>query len=158
MKNLLLPLYDKRNEKYPIYHSGVLVFIITTGIPLNLGLTKLPFYDIFLLLVAGFFSLFMIARNEGVEQSFLSHLRVKSVKKNHIKIKQELETRTNNLQDKTPVYEGRIHHIQDPFNLLQDIVEHIIVTHNDNLDLPTQIKLHDIHKRLERVSNQLCKL
>ena len=154
---LLSPLYDKSNEKYPLYHSGVLAFIITTGIPLNLGMTKLPFYDVFLLLLAGFFSLFMIARNEGVGQSLLSHLRVPSVQKNHIKIKQKLETK-NDLQDKTPVYEGRIHHIQDPFNLLQNIVEHIIIAHDDNLDLPTQIKLHDIRRRLERVSNQLCKL
>ena len=155
---LLSPIYDKSNEKYPLCHSGVLAFIITTGIPLNLGMTKLPFYDVFLLLTAGFFSLFMIARNEGVGQSLLSHLCVSSAQKNHIKIKQKLETKTNNLQDKTPVYEGRIHHIQDPFNLLQNIVEHIIITHDDNLDLPTQIKLHDIRRRLERVSNQLCKL
>ena len=155
---LLSPLYDKSNEKYPLCHSGVLAFIITTGIPLNLGMTKLPFYDVFLLLLGGFFSLFMIARNEGVGQSLLSHLRVLSIQKNHIKIKQELETKTNDLQDKTPVYEGRIHHIQDPFNLLQNIVEHIIITHDDNLDLPTQIKLHDIRRKLERVSNQLCKL
>src|SRR5690349_14673465 len=147
--NLLSPLYDKRNVKYPIYHSGVLAFIITTGIPLNLGMTKLPFYDVFLLLAAGFFSLFMIARNEGVGQSLLSHLRVQSVQKNHIK-KQELEIKTNNLYNKTPVSEGRVHQIQDPFNLLQNIVEHIIITHDDKMDLPTQIKLHDIHRRLER--------
>ena len=153
---MLSPLYDKHNEKYPICHTGVLAFIITTGLPLNLGLTKLPFYDTFLILLAGFFSLFMIARNEGVGQSLLTHLRVQSVQKNHTKLKQELKS--NNLQDKTPVYEGRIHNIQDPFNLLQNIVEHIIITHNDNLDLPTEIKLHDIHRRLERASNRLCKL
>ena|SRR5579872_2301460 len=155
---LLSPLYDKHSEKYPIYYAGVLSFIITTGIPLNLGITKLPFYDTFLLLVMGFFSLFMIARNEGVGQSLLSHLHVSSIQKNHMKIKQDLETRVNVMQDKTPVYEGRIHNIQDPFHLLQNIVEHIIITHDDNLDLPSQVKLHDIHRRLERISNQLCKL
>src|SRR5579864_5765764 len=152
---LLSPLYDKHNEKYPIFHSGVLAFIITTGIPLNLGFTKLPFYDTFLILLAGFFSLFMIARNEGVGQSLLSHLRVPLVQKDHIKIKQELETKSKNLQDKMPVYEGRIHHIQDPFNLLQNIVEHNIITHDENLDLPTMIKLHDIHRRLETASSRL---
>jgi len=155
---LLSPLYDKRNVKYPVYHSGVLSFIITTGIPLNLGLTKLPFYDVFLLLVAGFFSLFMIARNEGVGQSLLSHLHIQLVQKNHLIIKHELETKTNNLQNTSHISEGRIHHIQDPFSLLQNMVEYIIISHDDKLDLSTQVKLYDIHKRLERVSNRLCKL
>lgn len=155
---LFSPLYDKHNQKYPIYHSGILSFIITTGIPLNLGMTKLPFYDIFLLLVAGFVSLFMVVRNDDVGQSFLSHLHVQSSQKNHMKIKQELKTKTNNLQDKTSIYEGRIHHIQDPFNLLQNFVEHIVMVHDEELDLPTQIKLRDISRRLERVSSQLCKL
>lgn len=155
---LLSSLYDKSNEKYPIYHSGVLAFIITIGIPLNLGMTKLPFYDVSLLLLAGFFSLFMIARNQGVGQSLLSHLHVPSVQNNPVKIKQKLENKVGNLENNMPNYEGRIHSIQDPFNLLQNIVEHIIISHDNNLDLPTQVKLYDIHRRLERVTNQLCKI
>ena len=154
---LISLLCDKHNQKYPLCHSGILSFIITTGIPLNLGMTKLPFYDIFLLLATGFFSLFMIARNEGVGQSLLSHLHIQSTQ-NHIEIKQELVTKINHLQNKTPVCEGRIHHIQDPFNLLQNFVEHIIMVHDEELDLHTRTKLHNIHRRLEKVSTQLCKL
>ncbi|HEV2193454.1 MAG TPA: hypothetical protein VGR54_07560 [Nitrosopumilaceae archaeon] len=157
---LLSSLYDERNEKYPIYHSGILTFIIITGIPLNLGVTKLPFLDVILLFLGGFFSLFMLARNDKVGKSFLSHLHMRTGQQNPIKIKQEIGiATTNNLQEKEPILDhGKIHDIQDPLYLLQNIVEKIIISHDDHMDLPTRVKLNEIHGRLEKITNKLCKL
>jgi hypothetical protein len=155
---LLTPLYDQRNEKYPTYHLGILAFIITTGIPLNLGMTKLPLIDVVLLFVGGFFSLFMIARHDGVGQSLLSHLHVPSGQQNRPKIKHEPEiAKTDNLQyKKSDLDYGRIHTIYDPFSLLQNVVEQIVITHEDHMDVATRIKLHGIHRRLANATNKLA--
>lgn len=157
---LISPIYDKRNEKYPIYHLGILSFIITTGIPLNLGITKLPFVDIILLFVGGFFSLFMIARNDNVGQSFLSHLHIHASQQKQVKMKQEANiTKTNNSQYPTPALDhGRIHTIQDPFFLLQNVVEQIIISHEDNMDMVTKVKLYAVHRKLVHATNRLYKL
>ena len=155
---LISPIYDKRNEKYPIYHLGILAFIITTGIPLNLGVTKLPSVDIILLFVGGFFSLFMIARNDNVGQSFLSHLHIPTSPQKPVKIKQEANIKTNNSQYATPALDhGRIHTIQDPFFLLQNVVEQIIISHEDNMDMVTKLKLYAVHRKLVHATNRLCK-
>src|SRR2546428_8423626 len=81
MMALLSSLYDAGNEKYPIYHSGILAFVITVFLPLNIGISKLPLVDVLALLLAGFFSLFMIVRNDEVGMSLLSHLRIPDRKK-----------------------------------------------------------------------------
>ena len=154
---LISPIYDQHNEKYPLCHLGILAFIITTGIPLNLGMTKLPSVDIILLFVGGFFSLFMITRNDGVGQSFLSHLHIS--KQNPVKIKQQIHIKTNNQQRKTPILDhGRVHTVQDPFFLLQNVVEQIIISHEDNMDMTTKIRLYAVHRRLVHATNRLCKL
>jgi hypothetical protein len=157
---LISPIYDQRDEKYPIYHLGILAFIITTGIPLNLGMTKLPSVDIILLFIGGFFSLFMITRNDNVGQSFLSHLHIRARQQNPVKIKQKVSiTKTNNLQYKTPALDhGTIHTIQDPFFLLQNAVEQIIISHEDNMDMATKVKLYAVHRKLVHATNRLCKL
>ena len=157
---LISPIYDKRNEKYPIYHLGILAFIITTGIPLNLGMTKLPPIDIILLFVGGFFSLFMIARNDNVGQSFLYHLHIHSNQQSYVKIKHEVNiTKTNNQQYATPALDhGRIHTNEDPFFLLQNVVEQIIISHEDNMDMVTKLKLYAVHRKLVHATNRLCKL
>ena len=156
---LLSPIYDQRNEKYPIYHLGILAFIITTGIPLNLGMTKLPSVDIILLFVGGFFSLFMIARNDNVGQSLLFHLHIQGNRQNPLKIKQKANTdKTNDLQYKmADLDHGQIHTMQDPFFLLQNVVEQIIISHDDNMDMATKVKLYAIHRKLVHATNKLCK-
>jgi len=157
---LISPIYDKRNEKYPIYHLGILAFIITTGIPLNLGMTKLPGIDIILLFAGGFFSLFMIARNDNVGQSLLSHLHIHTSQQNPQKIKHEVNiTKTNNPQYETPALDhGRVHTLEDPFFLLQNVVEQIIISHEDNMDMVTKLKLYAVHRKLVHATNRLCKL
>src|SRR3989442_15373840 len=77
----LSSLYDSCHEKYPIYHSGILAFVITVCLPLNIGLSKLPTVGVSVLFLTGFVSLFMLARNEQVGLSLLCHLRIPSRKK-----------------------------------------------------------------------------
>ena len=155
---LISPIYDQRNEKYPICHLGILAFIITTGIPLNLGMTKLPSVDIILLFAGGFFSLFMIARNDSVGQSCLDHLHIKTIQQNPVKIK-KVRVTTNNQQYRTPALEHEsIPTVQDPFFLLQNVVEQIIISHEDNMDMATKVKLYAVHRRLVHATNRLCKL
>lgn len=47
---------------------------------------------------------------------------------------------------------------QDPLFLLQDIVERIIITHDEEMDLATRVRLENMHHRLQTVARQLCKL
>lgn len=74
MIHLFSATHDPKNKKYTIYHSGVL--IIVTGVVIfmtlqfihqNLLQGSATFFE-------GFFSLFMLSRNEEVGKAFLSHL------------------------------------------------------------------------------------
>jgi predicted DNA repair protein MutK len=151
---LLEFIYDARNEKYPIYHSGILVFVIIIFIPLNLGLSRLPPAATFLLLIAGFTSLFMLVRNEKVGLAFLNHLRVTKQKK-------ALQTELVGLEssvyekNKSKEYGGSK---QASFILLQNIVERITIASDEHLDLETRLRLENTRKSLQKITRQLCKL
>lgn len=150
---LLESLYNARNEKYPIYHSGVLVFVITTFFPLNLGLSRLPPLEVFLLLIAGFASLFMLARNEEVGNGFLRHLKIKERNYDFIDTKS-----TNRQSNGLHTLSSHEEPPQDLLILLQNVVEHIIITHDDNLDLATRMELEKMQRKLRNVARQLCTL
>jgi hypothetical protein len=150
---VLSSLYDARNERYPIYHSGILAFVITTCLPLNLGLSKLPVMYVFLLLSVGFLSLFMLARNEHVGQSLLSHLRIgkqaKSSQKHHAGKMAKCD------EIALDAYKKYQH---DPFFLLQNFVEQIIITHDEHMDLKTRVRLEAMHVSLQKKTHELCNL
>ena len=148
--SVLSPLYDARNERYPIYHSGILAFVITTCLPLNLGISRLPVMDVFLLLSVGFLSLFMLARNERVGQSLLAHLRIgkqaKSIQKLQSMTNPGVATNTCKKYD------------PDPFSLLQNVVEQIIIMHDEHMDLETRVRLEAMQVRLQKKMHEMCNL
>jgi hypothetical protein len=151
---LLEFLYDARNEKYPICHSGILTFVITTCLPINIGMSRLPPIDVFMLLIAGFVSLFMLARNEKVGLGILNHLRVKKLQRPFV------QTRFAN-----QMYNGHCRVISDErtesrqgsFILLQNIIEYIMIK-DEKFDLRTHVRLKNMHQKLQTKTRQLCKL
>lgn len=88
---LISALRDPQNENYPLSYTAVLVFLITTIVPMNYGIMKLSILESSLLFAAGFFSLFMLSRNEAVGKTFLNYLYV-TPKKSKSKNDEEQKT------------------------------------------------------------------
>ena len=88
---LISTLRDPQNENYPLYYTAVLVFLITTIVPMNYGIMKLSVLESSLLFVAGFFSLFMLSRNDAVGKTFLNYLYV-TPKKSKIQSEEDKKT------------------------------------------------------------------
>lgn len=145
-------LYDITNERYPIYYAGILAFVITVCLPLNVGVSKLPSIGMFLLFAAGFASLFMLTRNEQVGFGLLNHLKIQP---KEVRVDQKSRQRFVNPQASLVESEGRG---EDPFDLLQNVVERIIIDHDDHMDLATRVRLEKMSKRLCEISKQICKL
>lgn len=151
----LSALYDKDNDMYPIYHTGILMFVLISTIPLNLGLSNLPSGVFLMLLATGFLSLFMVVRNEKVGFGLLTHLKIQR--------KQISQTSTTvmssgidkrRLQDSLETSQESV---SDPFSLLQNAVERIIVDHDEQFDLATRVRLEVMNRRLHEMSKQVCK-
>ncbi|MHB8601503.1 MAG: hypothetical protein ACYC6W_07180 [Nitrosotalea sp.] len=144
-------LYDSRNEKYPICYVGILAFVITVCLPLNFGVSKLPPMGVFLLFAAGFASLVMVTRNEQVGFGFLNHLKMLTKEiRIDTKAKQNVNPKVSFSESELPV--------EDPFGLLQNVVERIIINHDDHLDLATRVRLEKMNQRLHELSSHMCKL
>lgn len=144
-------LYDTANERYPIYYTGILAFVITVCLPLNLGMSKLPTVGMFLLFGVGFLSLFMITRNKQVEFGFLAHLKIQS-KEMHVDQKSMQE-----IVNQETLFTKSEWNVEDPFGLLQNVVERIILNHDDHMDLATRVRLERMSKKLQNMSRQICK-
>lgn len=71
---LLSSLVNPKDNRYVIYYSALLVAVITTIILKGIGIIHLPTLDIIILHFEGFMSMFMLARNEEVGNSFVIHL------------------------------------------------------------------------------------
>src|SRR5690349_5913009 len=69
-------LHDSRSNNYALYHSALLVFVLTIMIPINLHLTKLSLPITSILFAVGFLSLFMITRNEKIGLELLKFMRI----------------------------------------------------------------------------------
>ena len=149
----LASLYDARSEKYPIYHSGILAFVITTCLPLNVGISRLPAIDVIALLLAGFVSLFMLARNDQVGLGLLNHLRVPD-RNQAVQLDKRLSGKNmerfadRKLSQPEPLN-------QDPFTLIQNALEYIIATHGEHLDSATHAKLEDARQRLHKITDEI---
>ena len=150
----LSSLYDSANEKYPIYHSGILAFVVTVCLPLNIGLSKVPTVGVPVLFLAGFVSLFMLARNDKVGMSLLNHLRIPQGNK-FVHSEQQLAT-AHMIQSKAesvqPTY---INH--DPFVMLENVVEYIMITHGDHLDSATRVQLESFHHMVHEITEEIRK-
>jgi len=119
MKSLTC-LYDTQNEKYLVYHSALLVFVLTVVIPINLQLTKLPFYVTGILFAAGFLSMFMIARNDKVGFGLLKSLRIE--KRANVVSQKIANSHSNSTDD------------QDPIVLMQNFVNELSKRQHEEMD------------------------
>ena len=150
----LTSLYDARREKYPIYHSGILAFVITTCLPLNVGISRLPAIDVIALLLAGFVSLFMLARNDQVGLGLLNHLRIPD-RKQAVRFDKRLSGKNMEI-----VADRKLSQLetlkQDPFTLIQNALEYIITTHDEHLDSATRVKLEGTRQRLRKIADEIC--
>ncbi len=158
---LLSSVYDPCNEKYVQYHCGVLTFIITVGIPMTLGVAKIPLPGAFLLFLGGFSALFMLARNEHVGEGLLSHLHISTMKpKNTTILHEKLKIKTMEVRPPLEHATSTINYkkndaAEEPFELLKNAVEHIIISHDEYMDLATRASLANLHKKLEKMTNNL---
>jgi hypothetical protein len=91
--------------------------------------------DVFLLFSVGFLSLFMLARNERVGQkpscTFEDRKTSKITPKTHPSMTNPVEVTSNPYKK----------HASDPLSLLKNIVEQIIIMHDEHMDLETRVRL-----------------
>jgi|GEM_PF-1106792 len=66
--------HDPKNKRYTIYHSCVLVIVTGVVIFMTLQIIHQNLLQGAVTFFEGFFSLFMLSRNEKVGKAFLSHL------------------------------------------------------------------------------------
>ena len=150
----LSSLYDSCNEKYPIYHSGILAFVVTVCLPLNIGLSKVPTAGVPVLFLTGFVSLFMLARNDKVGLSLLSHLRIPQGNK-FVHSEQQLATAhmiQSQAKSVTPTYIE-----QDPFVMLENVVKYIMITHDEHIDPATRAQLENFHHMVHEITEEIRK-
>ena len=149
----LSSLYDTHDTGYPLFYSGVLTFAITTCLPLNLGISKLPAFAAFAIFAAGFVSLFMLARNPEVGIDLLAHIHVSPKRKDSILVKQTMKHTTvqhPKLQLDIPP--------QDPFPYLQNMISSIVSNNQfTEMDPETKTRLVNILQRLQTVSKDIGK-
>jgi len=150
----LSSLYDSCHEKYPIYHSGILAFVVTVCLPLNIGLSKVPIAGVPVLFLAGFVSLFMLARNDKVGMSLLSHLRIPQGGK-LVLSEQQLAT-AKVMPPKTESTQAAYIE-QDPFVMLENVVKYIMITHDDHIDSPTRVHLEKFHNMVHEITEGIRK-
>src|SRR2546425_12210247 len=153
MMSLLASLYEAVNENCPICYSVMLPFIITIFLPLNIGISRLPVVDVLALLLAGFFSLFMLARNEKVGLSLLSHLRIPQGEI-RLQFNRQLVAR-NVTRPKDREWLKADDFKRDPFAMLQNAVGHIMITHDEHIDLPTREMLENVQQRLRKITEEI---
>jgi hypothetical protein len=157
----LSSVYDPCNEKYVQYHCGVLAFIITVGIPMTLGIAKIPLPGAFLLFSGGFCALFMLARNDNVGKGLLSHLHIHTMTpKNTTNLHEKLKVKPMEVRPPLEHVTSTINYkkndnTEEPFELVKNVVEHIIISHDDYIDRATRTSLANLHRKLEIITNNL---
>jgi len=70
----LFSFHDPKAKKYPLYYSVVLIIVTATVVFTTLEYIHQTLIQGAAIFFEGFFSLFMLARNEKVGNAFLSHL------------------------------------------------------------------------------------
>lgn len=145
--NSLSCIYDSKNDNYVLYHSALLVFVLTITIPINLHLTKLSFPITGILFAVGFISLFMIARNEKIGLGLLKFMRMGVISSEPLQHANTYNDFTSKKIQPTDFDSYDIH--QDPIVLLQDFVDELSIRHKENMDWST---LDSFRKLSDRVS------
>ena len=137
MKSLTC-LYDTQNENYILYHSALLVFVLTVIIPINLQLTRFSFAATVILFATGFLSMFMIARNDKVGFGLLKSLRIK---KGSDALSQKMQySHFNSVDD-----------YQDPIVLMQNFVDELSRRHHEEMDWTKLDSFRTLNARLAQL-------
>jgi len=142
-------LYDSRNNNYTLYHSALLVFTTTILLPMNLHFTKLPFYITGVLLAVGFISLFMIVRSEKVGSGLQKLVKIPVFEKSSPKPSLENNPSTYSIVHKnieTPF--DSTPNLQEPLDLLSNLIEEISIKHKENMDLETLDSFRKLNTKL----------
>lgn len=74
MLKIFSSIHDPKSKKYTIYYSSVLVMVTGVVIFMTLQIIHQGVLQGVMTFFEGFFSLFMLGRNEKVGKSLLSHL------------------------------------------------------------------------------------
>ena len=144
--NSLSCIHDSKNDNYVLYHSALLVFVLTVTIPINLHLTKLSVPITAILFAVGFISLFMIARNEKIGSGLLKFMRIGASSSEPLQHTNTYGFTSKKIQP-TDFDSSDIH--QDPIVLLQNFVDELSIRHKENMDWST---LDSFRKLSDRVS------
>lgn len=141
-------IHDSRNDNYVLYHSALLVFVLTIIIPVNLHLTKLSAPVTGILFAVGFLSLFMIVRNEKIGMEWLKFIRVEKRSKTSEPLEQ-VYTYKNSAPKKIQHIHPNSDIHQDPIVLLQSFIDELSMRHKENMDWTT---LESFRKLSDRVA------
>ena len=141
-------LHDSRNDNYVLYHSALLVFVLTIMVPINLHLTKLPLPITSILFAIGFLSLFMIGRNEKIGLGLLKFMKIEATRSPELL--HHVNTYKSSTSKKTQHTDFNSSDIcEDPIVLLQNFVDELSRRHKENMDWAT---LDSFRRLSDRVS------
>ena len=100
--------------------------------------------------------MFMLARNEKVGLSLLSHLRIPQ---GEIRLQFDRRLVARNMtRPKDNEWLKADDFRRDPFVMLENAVEHIMITHDEHIDLPTREMLENMQQRLRKITEEICKI
>jgi len=150
--NLLSCVHDSRKDNYVLYYSSLLVFAIIAIIPINLHLTRFSFPITAILFTIGFFSLFMVARNEKVGFGLLKFLRIEARQKKSMRSWQHVSMYANSaMSTKTQYAPNPIEELEEPILLLQNFIKELSRRHEERMDWTTLDSFRILNERIEQL-------
>lgn len=132
-------------KNFALLNCSILAFAITIIIPLSLGITKLPFTISCPVFVAGFISLFWLARQKD-EKS----VRPKRAKINNFEDSANWYGKSANLEEKKREKYDTEYEV--PFELVRASMRNTLSSYADYIDDATKNKLIDLCKKLEKMN------
>jgi len=151
--SLLSVMSDSRKKNYVLYYSALLVLTIITIIPISLQLTKFSFPITTVLFSIGFFSLFMVARNERVGIGLLKFLKIYDRTKKYsvpwIRVYADSIPISYEKLDQVDPY--HINDYEEPIALLHNFVKDVTIRHKENMDWTTLDSFRKLNARVEKL-------
>jgi hypothetical protein len=150
--DLISCMCDSRKNNYVLYHSALLIFAIAAIIPLNLHLTRLSFPIPIILFAVGFYSLFMVARNETVGFGLIKFLRMDHRSKKPIGQWQQMDTYGNSaLSEPIQYVPFTTENYEEPIALLQNFIDELTRKHEEKMDWTTLDSFRKLNARVEKL-------
>ena len=150
--NLLSVLCDPRKDNYALYYSALLVLTIITIIPLNLRLTQFSFPIPMVLFAIGFFSLFMVLRNDKVGVGLLEFLKIHNRKKNFVAWQHIYSGKLSIPYEKLNYNDLNYNNnCEEPIDLLLNFIKEVTRRHKENMDWSTLDSFRKLNARVENL-------